>query len=175
MPYRSSNTNASNAPDEQAVYETMMSLWPCFLAHCNFLKHGLGWLEGGLTASFEKMVLDAEMIQMMVAFLKPLDLSVDELGLEAMAEVGPGGHFFGASQTMARYETAFYRPLLSDWRNFETWRESGAETAGQRAHRLYQALLADYRPPAMDPAVAEQLDAYVTRRIADGGADRDAA
>lgn len=71
----------------------MMSLWPCFLAHCNFLKHGLGWLEGGLTASFEKMVLDAEMIQMMVAFLKPLNLSVDELGLEAMAEVGPGGIF----------------------------------------------------------------------------------
>ena len=175
VPYRSSNTNASNAPDEQAVYETMMSLWPCFLAHCNFLKHGLGWLEGGLTASFEKMVLDAEMIQMMVAFLKPLDLSVDELGLEAMAEVGPGGHFFGASHTMARYETAFYRPLLSDWRNFETWRESGAETAGQRAHRLYQALLADYRPPAMDPAVAEELDAFVTRRIADGGADQDAA
>ena len=93
VPYRSSNTKASNAPDEQAVYETMMSLWPYFLALCNFLKHGLGWLEGGLTASLEKIVLDAELIQMMVAFLKPPDFSVDELGQEAMAEVSPGGHF----------------------------------------------------------------------------------
>lgn len=76
---------------------------------------------------------------------------------------------------MARYETAFYRPPLSDWRNFATWRESDAETAGQRAHRLYQSLLADYQPPAIDPAAAEELDALVTRRIADGGADQDAA
>ena len=96
-----------------------------------------------MTASFEKMVLDAEMIQMIATFLKPLDLSIDELGPAAMAEVGPGGYFFGAGHTIVRYETAFYRPMLSDWRNFETWQESGAETASQRAHRLYQSLLAD--------------------------------
>ena len=174
VPYRSSNANASCAPDEQSVYESMMSLWPCFLAHCNFIKHGLGWLEGGLTASFEKMVLDAEMIQMMVEFLKPLDLSADEFGLDAIAEVGPGGHFFGADHTMARYQTAFYRPLLSDWRNFETWQESGAQTAVQRAHQIYKTLLADYRPPAMDPAIAEELAAFVARRVAAGGADQDA-
>jgi trimethylamine--corrinoid protein Co-methyltransferase len=170
LPYRSSNVNASNAPDEQAVYESEMSIWACMLAHCNCVKHALGWLEGGLSASFEKVILDAEMLQMAAAFLEPLAFDEDSLGLDAIREVGPGGHFFGAQHTLARYETAFYRPLVSDWRNFETWSEDGAKTATMRAHEIYQALLADYEPPPMEPDVREALDDFVERRIAEGGA-----
>ena len=164
LPYRSSNVNAANAVDAQAAYESEMALWACVLGHANLVYHGAGWLEGGLVASFEKMVLDAEMMQMMAEFLQPLDVTEDTLALDAIREVGPGGHFFGAAHTLARYETAFYRPLLSDWRNFETWREAGAKTAAERANTIWKALLEAYQPPPLDPAVVEALDAYIARR-----------
>ena len=171
VPYRSSNANASNVVDAQAAYESEMSIWPAVMGHANLLMHGLGWMEGGLCASFEKMVIDAELLQMMAVFLEPLAVDEESLGLEAIRDVGPGGHFFGTPHTLARYETAFYGPILSDWRNFETWQESGGPTATERAHRLYKKLLADYQPPPLDPAVAEELSAFVERRRAEGGAE----
>jgi trimethylamine--corrinoid protein Co-methyltransferase len=170
LPYRASNVTASNAPDAQAAYESEMSIWPCVLAHCNLVKHGLGWLEGGLCASYEKLILDAEMLQMMAAFLEPLETDDDALAIEAIREVGPGSHFFQATHTLARYERAFYTPLLSDWRNFETWTDDGALDATMRANRIWKALLAEYQPPPIDPAVAEELDAFVARRKEEGGA-----
>jgi trimethylamine--corrinoid protein Co-methyltransferase len=170
LPYRSSNANASNVVDAQAAYESEMSLWGAVMGHANLVKHAAGWLEGGLCASFEKVVLDAELLQMMAEFLKPIEVSEATLGLDAIAEVGPGGHFFGAAHTMARYETAFYAPILSDWRNFETWEEAGAETATHRANRLYKKLLAEYQPPPLDPGIREELAAFVARRKEEGGA-----
>jgi trimethylamine--corrinoid protein Co-methyltransferase len=170
LPYRASNVTASNAPDAQAAYESEMSIWPCVLAHCNLMKHGLGWLEGGLCASYEKIILDAEMLQMMAAFLQPLETDDDALALEAIREVGPGSHFFQASHTLARYEHAFYTPLLSDWRNFETWTEHGALDATRRANRIWKALLAEYEPPPIDRGIAEELEAFVARRKEEGGA-----
>ncbi|HIP79349.1 MAG TPA: methyltransferase [Kiloniellaceae bacterium] len=171
IPYRSSNANAANCVDAQAAYESQMSIWGAVMGHANFVMHGAGWLEGGLCASFEKFVLDAEMLQMMAEFLRPLEVSEDSIGLEAIREVGPGGHFFGAAHTLARYETAFYNPILSDWRNFETWEEAGSETATQRANRLFKAVLADFTPPPLDPAIKEELDAFVARRTEEGGAE----
>ena len=164
LPYRSSNTTASNAPDAQATYESAMSLWGAIMGGANLIHHGAGWLEGGLTASFEKAVIDAEMLQIMAEYLQPLEVSRDTLALDAIAEVAPGGHYFGAAQTLELYETAFYRPLLSDWRNFETWQEDGALSATERANRIWKQLLADYEPPDLDPAVDEALKAFVARR-----------
>ena len=86
------------------------------------------------------------------------------LGFDAIAEVGPGGHFFGTAHTLERYETAFYRPLLSDWRNFETWQADGAKTATERANAIWKQLLAGAVPPPLDPARAEALDLFVERR-----------
>ncbi len=173
VPYRSSNVNASNAPDAQSAYESQMSLWPCLLAHANLVKHAAGWLEGGLSASFEKVVIDAEMLGMVGAFLDPVAVGEGDLALSAMREVGPGGHFFGCAHTLERYETAFYAPLLSDWRNFETWEEAGKVDATWRAHALYKRLLAEYEPPPLDEGIAEELDDYVDRRIAEGGIKTD--
>jgi trimethylamine--corrinoid protein Co-methyltransferase len=169
LPYRASNANASNAPDAQSVYESEMSIWPCVLAHTNIVKHSLGWLEGGLTTSYEKIILDAEMLQLIAAFLEPLDTGESALALDAIREVGPGSHYFQAAHTMARYEHAFYAPLISDWRNFETWQEAGALDATQRAHRTWKALLAAYEPPPTDPAVAEEIAAFVAKRTEEGG------
>lgn len=170
IPYRSSNVNASNAPDAQAAYESQMSIWPCMLAHCNMVKHALGWLEGGLSASFEKVIIDAEMLQMMSEFMNPPKINKAELAMEAIREVEPGGHYFGCAHTMERFENAFYSPILSDWSNYENWRDNGSVDATWRANKLYKKLLEDYQPPAMDKAVEEELDAFVERRIAEGGA-----
>ncbi|HEX9583785.1 MAG TPA: trimethylamine methyltransferase family protein [Gammaproteobacteria bacterium] len=170
LPYRSSNANAANVVDGQAAYESAMSLWGAVMGHANLIMHAAGWMEGGLCASFEKMVLDAELLQMMAEFMTPIEVSDDTLALDAIREVGPGGHFFGAAHTLARYEKAFYAPMLADWSNFETWQESGATTVTERAHALYKTLLAGYEPPSIAPDRLQELDAFVARRKREGGA-----
>jgi trimethylamine--corrinoid protein Co-methyltransferase len=170
IPLRASNANASNAPDEQSVYESQMSLWACILGQVNFILHGHGWLEGGLCASYEKVILDAEMSQMMEAFLEPVKVNKDTLGVETIAEVGPASHFFAAAQTMERYETEHYRPMLSDWRNFESWRDAGSITTTQRANKIWKQLLVDYKEPKLGPEVEEELSSYVEKRVSEGGA-----
>lgn len=164
LSYRSTNANASNAPDAQAAWESMMSLWPVMLGHTNMVMHAAGWLEGGLTASFEKFVIDLELLQGMAAFLEPLEITEATLAIDAIRDVGPGGHFFGTPHTLERYETAFYEPLLSDWRNFESWEEAGSLDATTRANRLYRAMLDAYEAPKVDPAVDEELKAYIAKR-----------
>ena len=121
-------------------------------------------MEGGLVASYEKMIVDTEILQCMAEFMQPIEVNEDTLALEAIAEVSPGGHYFGAAHTMSRYQTAFYQPILSDWRNFEQWRDDGAATAEQRANGIWKALLQAYEPPPLDPAIREELQAYVARR-----------
>jgi len=103
-------------------------------------------------------------LQAQAAFLEPVSLTEADIGIEAMAEVGPGGHFFATSHTLERYESAFYTPMLSDWRNFETWRDDGAHTATERANRIWKQLLRDYEKPPIDPGVEEELQAYVAKR-----------
>jgi len=153
LPLRASNANASNAPDVQSAYESQMSLWACIVGGINYVLHGLGWIEGGLCASYEKVIIDAEMIQMIRAMLQPTVIDDASLAVDAIAEVGPANHFFGAAHTLERYDSAFYEPMLSDWRNFETWYEDGALDATQRANRIWKQLLADYEEPPMDDAI----------------------
>lgn len=167
LPYRTSNVNAANCVDAQAAWESEMSLWSAVLAHGNMIKHSGGWLEGGLCASFEKLIVDMEMVQMMAETLSPPQVNEETLALEAIREVGAGGHFFGSAHTIARYENAFYAPQVSDWRNFETWQEDGARTAAQRANTLCKQILASCEAPPLDPAVREELDAFVARRRAE--------
>ena len=164
LPWRSSNVTASNVVDAQAAYESEMAVWGAVMGGVNLLYQGAGWLEGGLTASFEKLIVDAEILQMMAEVLVPFAVDEASLGVDAIADVGPGGHFFGSAHTLERYETAFYRPLVSDWRNFETWHEDGARTATERANGIWKQLLADFVEPALDPAIGEALDAFVDRR-----------
>ncbi len=173
LPFRSSNTCAANSVDAQAAWESVFSLWGAINGGGNFIMHAAGWMEGGLTASFEKTILDVDMLQMVAEFLEPLTVDKDSLAMAAMSEVGPGGHYFGTAHTQSRYRDAFYAPMVSDWRNFESWREAGSVTAGERANQLWKDALARYEPPPLDPAIEEELNAFVARRKSEGGVKTD--
>jgi trimethylamine--corrinoid protein Co-methyltransferase len=173
IPYRTSNTCAANTVDAQAAYESVFSLWGAIQGGGNFMLHGAGWLEGGLRCSYEKTILDVDLLQMVAEFLTPLELTDDALAVEAIRDVGPGGHFFGTAHTQARYKTAFYSPILSDWRNYETWSLAGSPTAIEKANRVWKERLAAWEKPPIDPAIEEEIDAFVARRTAEGGAPTD--
>lgn len=164
LPYRTTPGSASNAADAQGAYETMMALWGAVLGHGNLVYHAAGWQEGGLTASYEKFIIDVEMIQHMMEFLKPIEVNEGELALDALGRVPTGGHFFGEAHTLERYSTAFYQPMLSNWQNYEAWQEAGGLDATERATALWKKALEEYQQPVMDDGVREALEAYVARR-----------
>jgi trimethylamine--corrinoid protein Co-methyltransferase len=165
LPYRASGSlTTAKTPDAQAAYETQWNLWPAVLAHSNLIMHALGWLEGGLTASFEKFILDAESLAMFQHFLNGFTITDETLALDMIAEVGPGGHHFGTPHTQARYRTEFYASSLSDRLGYEAWAAAGERDAAARANALYKELLAQYEPPALDPAVRDAVQDYVSRR-----------
>jgi trimethylamine--corrinoid protein Co-methyltransferase len=170
VPFRSSNVTAANEVDAQAAYESQMALWGALMGGAHLVEHAAGWMHGGLTASFEKLILDAEMLQMMAAYFQPIAVTEATLAVEAIREVGAGGHFFGASHTMDRYETAFYTPLISNWDNHPQWLERGGVQTRERANTVWKQMLAEYEQPALDPAVDEALRAFMARRREEGGA-----
>ena len=164
VPFRSSNVTSANSNDAQAAYESMMSLWGAIGGQAHLINHAAGWLGGGLTASFEKLIIDAEMLQMISVASKPFIVDEASLGLDAIRDVGPGGHFFGTAHTMERYETAFYRPMISNWDNYETWLESGSPNAESKANEIWKQLLREYEQPPLDASIDAELQDYVARR-----------
>jgi trimethylamine---corrinoid protein Co-methyltransferase len=170
LPVRTSAVNASPVVDAQSTYETAFSLQAAILSHSHLINHAAGWLEGGMSASLEKIIVDAELLRSWAEILRPVSFSDDDLAVDAIKDVAAGGHFFGSSHTLARYESAFYRPLLSDWSNFENWTDAGARNATERATVIWKKTLADYVPPPLDPAIKEAIDAYVARRSGELGA-----
>jgi trimethylamine---corrinoid protein Co-methyltransferase len=170
LPVRTSAVNASPMVDAQSTYETAFSLQAAVLSHSHLINHAAGWLEGGLSASLEKIVVDAELLRNWAEILKPVSFSDDDLAVDAIKDTAAGGHFFGSAHTLARYETAFYRPLLSDWSNFENWRDAGSRNATERATGIWKKLLAEFVPPPLDPAVKNAVADYVARRTRELGA-----
>ena len=171
LPWRSSASCVSNTPDAQSVLETQMALWGALTGGANLVLHAAGWLEGGLSASYEKFILDIEGLQHMAELMQPVKWDAGELAMDAMREVGSGGHFFGAAHTMDRYQTAFYAPYVSDWSNYGQWQETGAKTATERASGLWKETLAGYERPPVSTEAVEAIDAFVARRTEEGGAE----
>ena len=155
------------------MLEGVAATWAAITAGANLLMHGAGWLEGGLCSSFEKFVLDVEVLQNMAVWLQPVKIDADTLALEEIAEVGPGGHFFGTPRTIATFETAFHRPIISTTQNYGAWLEAGGLDATSRAHRVYKQALAEYEPPPIADEIRMALDAFVARRIREGGSPLD--
>ncbi len=168
LPYRSGgNFTAACSPDAQAGYESASTIWPTILAGVNFVLHAAGWLEGGLIAGYEKFILDLEMCGMMTRFMQGIGLTEDDFAWDAFQEAGPGQHFLGTQHTTRHYETAFYQHSVFSMDNYEKWAEDGSPTAFQRANAIWKRMLKAYEPPPLDPAIAEQLEDFVTRRRAE--------
>ncbi|NQW33473.1 MAG: trimethylamine methyltransferase family protein [Acidimicrobiaceae bacterium] len=173
VPYRSSNVCAANALDAQAAYESVFSLWGAIQGGVNFLMHGAGWMEGGLHSSLEKFVLDADLLGMVSAYLDPIVVDEATLAYEAIGEVGPGGHYFGVQHTQDRFRDAFHKPMISDWRNYESWQEGGSPTAVTKTTELAHKWLDSYETPTINAAALEELQEFRARRLAEGGVATD--
>ncbi|MEN9062505.1 MULTISPECIES: trimethylamine methyltransferase family protein [Ponticoccus] len=165
LPFRSAGSFCgSKLPDAQAAYETANSLNMGLLSGVNFMLHACGWLEGGLVASFEKFVMDADQLGALHKMAEGVRVDADTLAMDAIREVGPGGHYLGCAHTQANFKTAFWRSDLLDYKPFETWAEDGGRDTVVLAQARVAKLLDSYQQPAMDPATAEALQAYVAKR-----------
>jgi trimethylamine--corrinoid protein Co-methyltransferase len=170
LPWRSAAGCAANVNDAQAAHETQMSAWSAILAGATVMIHGAGWIEGGLTVSYEKLISDLEMLQIFAEICTGTPADDAEIGFEALKQVQPGGHFFAADHTMERYQSAFYQPMLYDWSNFGTWTERGSRDANVRAHDIWNEILETETGPEIDENRAEALRAFIARRTEEGGA-----
>lgn len=173
IPMRSSNFSAANIPDFASGYESANASFAAVTSGAHLLMHAAGWVEGGLCTSYEKFVLDCEIVQSLQQLLEPVRVDEHSLALDEIAEVGPGGHFFGTQRTLDTVETAFYRPLISSTQNYGAWMEQGGKSAAERATLVWQEALSAYAEPSLDPSIAEALDAFVAKRREQGGAPID--
>jgi len=170
LPWRGGGAlNASQTVDAQAAYESLMTLLPTFLAGANFVMHAAGWLEGGLVSCYEKFIVDIELLRELLVEFTPLEIDDDSLAFSAHQEVGPGGHFLGATHTLERFRECFYRPLLSSTENFDRWLRGGGRDATARAAEIWRKTLEDYEQPPLDEAIRQELEEFVARRRAELG------
>jgi trimethylamine--corrinoid protein Co-methyltransferase len=170
LPWRCASGSAANLNDVQAANETQFGIWGCLLAGATINIHAAGWLEGGLTVSYEKLVTDVEVLQMMAEMCGTTGADLSDIALEALADVQPGGHFFGTAHTMERYQTEFYQPFTFDVSNFGTWTERGSVDTDTRATGLWKEILANFKGPSIDPEKHSNLKAFIEKGKAAGGA-----
>jgi trimethylamine--corrinoid protein Co-methyltransferase len=165
LPFRSGGAlTSSQVVDAQAGYESMMSLWPTFLAGTNFVMHSAGWLESALVSCYEKFVTDVECLRMLYEVFKPLEINEETLAYSAHQEVGQGGHFLGAVHTLERFRECFYRPLVSSTENYERWKRNGGNDTAARATEVWRKTLEEYERPPLDEGLEAELKAFVDRR-----------
>jgi len=168
LPFRSAGSFCgSKLPDAQAAYETANSLNVGLLSGVNFMLHACGWLEGGLVASYEKFVMDADQLGALHKLAAGVATDTDAQAMDALREVGPGGHFLGCAHTQAHFKSAFWRSELLDYKPYETWYEDGARDTQALAAERVRKLLAEYQAPGLDVALHEALTDYVDRRKAE--------
>ena len=171
LPWRSAAGSASNLNDVQAANENQMGLWGCVMAGASVVIHSAGWLEGGLAVSFEKIVTDVEVLNMIAELCAGASAGADEIGFDtALSHVDPSGHFFASPQTMERYNTEFYEPIVHDYANFGTWTERGGHDANTRATAVWQEIIAADARPDVDGDRVAALKEFIAKRTAEGGA-----
>ncbi|UWQ90967.1 trimethylamine methyltransferase family protein [Rhodobacteraceae bacterium M382] len=170
LPWRCAGGSAANVNDAQAANETQFGLWGCLMAGASVIIHSAGWLEGGLTVSYEKIITDLEVLQMVGELCAGTPATDADIALDALREVQPSGHFFGATHTMERFQDQFYEPVVADWSNFGTWTERGSVDANHRATGVWQRVVDNFQPPQHDPDRVDALKSFIARRTEQGGA-----
>ncbi len=167
LPFRSGGgLCGAKLPDAQAAFETANTLNAALLGGVNFMLHACGWLEGGLVSSFEKFVMDADQLGALHSIANGVDVSANGQALDAIREVGPGGHYLGCAHTQANFKDAFWRSDLLDYKPFETWTEEGGRDTEALAAERVKKMLGDYVAPPIDPGIDEALQDYITRKKA---------
>ena len=167
LPFRSGGgLCGSKLPDAQAAYETANTLNAALLGGVNFMLHACGWLEGGLVSSYEKFVMDADQLGILHQMARGVQVDENAQAMDAIREVGPGGHYLGCAHTQSNFKDAFWRSDLLDYKPFETWHEEGARDTMTLASARVKKMLGDYQKPAIDPAIEEALNVYVTNKKA---------
>lgn len=167
LPFRSGGgLCGSKLPDAQAAYETAHTHNAALLGGVNFMLHSCGWLEGGLVSSFEKFVMDADQLGVLQSTAKGVAYDENAQAMDAIREVGPGGHYLGCAHTQANFKDAFWRSELLDYKPFETWHEEGGRDTQVLAAKRVETMLEQYVQPAMDPATSEELAAYIAKKKA---------
>jgi Trimethylamine:corrinoid methyltransferase len=161
------NFTNSKLPDGQAMNEGTMSMLSAIHCGANFILHSAGFLDGLLSMSYEKFVMDTDFCGALHAYLAGVVVDDNSLALDAFREVGVGHHFLGCAHTMQNYQTAFWDTTVSDNEPFEKWEAQGATDTATRANRRWKAMLADYEAPPLDEAIDEALTDFVSRRKAD--------
>ncbi len=165
LPFRGNGSlTTAKTPDAQAAFETQWNLWPAMIGQANLVMHAVGWIDGGLTASFEKFILDLEQLAMFRHFMEGFTIDRENLALDMIAEVGPGGHHFGTEHTQSRFQGEFFASTVAERQTFDTWVDRGSEDAAQRAHNIGKTMLDAYVPPPLDIGIQEELADYVARR-----------
>ncbi len=165
LPYRSAGSfNGSKLPDAQAAYETANSLNAGLLGGVNFMLHSCGWMEGGLSASPEKFVMDADQLGVLHKMAAGVSFDENAQALDALREVGPGGHFLGCEHTQNNFKEAFWKSDLLDYKPFETWADEGSRDTIALAAARVDKMLGDYVQPQLDPETDGRLKDYIAQR-----------
>ena len=165
LPFRSGGSLCgSKLPDAQAAYETTHTLNAALLGGVNFMLHSCGWLEGGLVSSFEKFVLDADQLGVLHHLARGVTITENDQALDAIREVGPGGHYLGCAHTQSNFKEAFWRTDVFDYKPFETWDEEGAKDSMSLASLRVEKMLADYQQPSLSADIAESLAEYIAKK-----------
>ena len=170
LPWRSAAGSASNTHDMQASGENTLGLMATAMAQTTLTLHSAGWLEGGLTFGYEKFINDLEVLQIFGHLSRGVDQTSEAISLDPIKEVLPGGHFFETKQTMARYGTEFYEPLVADLSNYGTWEKNGAIPSQDRATQIWQAILRNFKPPTETFERAGRIESLTQKMIEAGGA-----
>ncbi|WP_124086115.1 trimethylamine methyltransferase family protein [Pseudogemmobacter humi] len=158
------NFCTSKLPDGQAMQQSMMSMMSAVQGGANYILHSAGFLDGLLSMSYEKLVMDTDMCGALHAYLDGMTVDDDTLAFDALAELGPGQHLFSTQHTLRHYETAYWESALDDNQPWETWDEQGGLDYAQRANARWKKLLAEYEAPPLDQATDEALLDFIARR-----------
>ena len=155
---------AANTADGQAMQDSANAMWTTIMSGAHQVWHAAGWLEGGLTMSYEKFILDLDNCGAMLRLMQGMEVSAETLSRESYLEVEPGQNFLSTTHTLNNFANANYESLLPDSGPYETWKENGSKTAEQRANAIWKSMLENYQPPALDDGIRKKLNEFVASR-----------
>ncbi|MBX3576400.1 MAG: trimethylamine methyltransferase family protein [Rhizobiaceae bacterium] len=165
LPLRcSGNFTTSKLPDGHAMNEATISMMAAVHCGANFILHSAGFLDGLLSMSYEKFVMDADFCGALHTYLDGVRIDDNQLALDAFREVGPGSHFFGSQHTFANYETAFWDSEIADNEPYEKWEAAGSLDSATRANKRWKKVLAEYEAPPLDEGIDEGLRDFMEEK-----------